>query len=151
MDILHKNYPDEDHIFVLDNATTHCKHADDALSAQKMPKFPSPSKPEQLAFDVDKTKLGEDGKPIYGPDGKQLKERVNMSDGRLPNGSPQSLYFPVNYANHELVGKFKGMANILEEHGFKNAKASRAECIGFKCKPDLPHGFIAFLMHTTRD
>ncbi|KIJ10549.1 hypothetical protein PAXINDRAFT_164241 [Paxillus involutus ATCC 200175] len=36
--ILQKHYPDEDHIFVFDNATTHLKRADDALSARNMPK-----------------------------------------------------------------------------------------------------------------
>jgi hypothetical protein len=38
MDILYKHYPDEDHVLMLDNATTHLKRADDALSARKMPK-----------------------------------------------------------------------------------------------------------------
>ncbi|OJA21652.1 hypothetical protein AZE42_13631, partial [Rhizopogon vesiculosus] len=38
MTILEKDYPDEDHIFVFDNATTHLKRADDALSARQMPK-----------------------------------------------------------------------------------------------------------------
>jgi hypothetical protein len=33
MDILEEHYPDEDHVLVFDNATTHLKRADDALSA----------------------------------------------------------------------------------------------------------------------
>jgi len=33
MDILENHFPDEDHILVFDNATTHLKRADDALSA----------------------------------------------------------------------------------------------------------------------
>jgi hypothetical protein len=41
MEILKKDYPDEDHVLVFDNATTHLKRADDALSARKMPKGPS--------------------------------------------------------------------------------------------------------------
>lgn len=39
MDILNCHYPDDDHTFVYDNATTHLKQANDALSARKMPKF----------------------------------------------------------------------------------------------------------------
>jgi hypothetical protein len=39
MDLLSKHYPDDDHVFVYDNTTTHLKQADDALSARKMPKF----------------------------------------------------------------------------------------------------------------
>ncbi|KAG2357831.1 hypothetical protein BDR07DRAFT_1490207 [Suillus spraguei] len=38
MTILEKDYPEDDHIFVFDNAMTHLKRADDALSAQSMPK-----------------------------------------------------------------------------------------------------------------
>jgi hypothetical protein len=37
-------WPDFDHIFIYDNATTHCKHADGSLSACCMPKFPSGSR-----------------------------------------------------------------------------------------------------------
>ena len=40
MDILEEYFPDEDHVMVFDNATTHLKRADTALSARKMPKFP---------------------------------------------------------------------------------------------------------------
>ncbi|KAG2367398.1 hypothetical protein BDR07DRAFT_1372976 [Suillus spraguei] len=41
MDILEKYYPHEDHILIFDNATTHLKHVDNALSAWKLPKGPS--------------------------------------------------------------------------------------------------------------
>jgi hypothetical protein len=37
MDILSKHFPDEEHILVFNNTTTHLKLADDALSAIKMP------------------------------------------------------------------------------------------------------------------
>ncbi|KIK12901.1 hypothetical protein PISMIDRAFT_32293, partial [Pisolithus microcarpus 441] len=43
MDILEKHFPGEDHIFIFDNATTHLKHAENALSACHMPKNPSKS------------------------------------------------------------------------------------------------------------
>ena len=38
MDILEKHYANESHVLVFDNATTHLKRADRALSAMKMPK-----------------------------------------------------------------------------------------------------------------
>src|SRR5882724_3961011 len=38
MDILQKDYQSENHIFIFDNATTHLKQADNALSTRKMPK-----------------------------------------------------------------------------------------------------------------
>ena len=34
--ILACDYPDQEHIFIFDNASTHLKHADDAISARKM-------------------------------------------------------------------------------------------------------------------
>lgn len=43
MEIIKKHYPDEDHVFIFDNVTTHIKHADGLLSALKMPKGPSES------------------------------------------------------------------------------------------------------------
>ena len=36
--IVKKYYPNDDHVFVFDNATTHAKHASTALSACHMPK-----------------------------------------------------------------------------------------------------------------
>src|SRR6266404_5765063 len=39
IDIIEKHYPDEDHVLLFDNATTHLKRADSAISARKMPKF----------------------------------------------------------------------------------------------------------------
>ena len=38
MDILEKNFQNEDHVLVFDNATTHQKRPDSALSARHMPK-----------------------------------------------------------------------------------------------------------------
>jgi hypothetical protein len=37
IDILERHYPDEDHVLVYDNATTHQKQADGALSTRYMP------------------------------------------------------------------------------------------------------------------
>jgi hypothetical protein len=63
MDILEKHFPNERHIFIFDNATTHLKRADDALSARQMPKFPM--KPGKLIFGVDRNVVDVYGKLIY--------------------------------------------------------------------------------------
>ncbi|KIK72884.1 hypothetical protein PAXRUDRAFT_21478 [Paxillus rubicundulus Ve08.2h10] len=49
-----------------------------------------------------------------------------MSDGCLPDGTPQSLYFP---DGHQHTGKFKGMAQILKEHGFANVDKLKAQVL----------------------
>jgi hypothetical protein len=54
----------------------------------------------------------DNGKPVYGPDGKFLKCKVKMIDVTFADGMPQSLYFD---ASHEQAGLFKRMAVILEE------------------------------------
>ncbi|KAG2130252.1 hypothetical protein DEU56DRAFT_914882 [Suillus clintonianus] len=97
MDILENNYPESDHVLVFDNASTHLKRADDALSAWKTPKG-------IREWGVETTLLGEDGKPVHGRDGKVLKTKVPMQDGRFADGRPQPLYFP---PGHEHVGKFQ--------------------------------------------
>ncbi|EIN05547.1 hypothetical protein PUNSTDRAFT_115955 [Punctularia strigosozonata HHB-11173 SS5] len=131
MDILDQFYPDEEHVFVYDNATTHLKRADDALSARRMPKFPT--RPDNPMFGVERAKLDTDGKPVYNTKtGKVVKEKVQMTDAQLPDGSPQCLYFP---DGHPRAGTFKGMAILLKERGFHDADNIRAECAQFRC-PD---------------
>ena len=39
LDILQVHYPNDDHILIFDNAATHLKRPDEALSARNMPKF----------------------------------------------------------------------------------------------------------------
>jgi hypothetical protein len=130
MDILQKHFPDEDHVLVFDNATTHLKRADGALSARRMPK--GISKPG-TNFGVEVSVLGDDGKPVYGRDGKIAKEKVQMSNGKFSDGSEQQFYFP---AGHEHQGLFKGMAIILEERGIQGIKGKKAQCgKNFVCKP----------------
>ncbi|KAF7372520.1 hypothetical protein MVEN_00113900 [Mycena venus] len=114
MDILSRDYPDEMHVFIFDNATTHTKRAGDALSARKMPKL-----------------IPKDGKNFLVP-GDIVKINVRMRDGTLPDGTPQPLYFP---ASHEHAGKFKGMAVILKERGLVREAKLNAQCKGFKCAP----------------
>ncbi|KAG2348635.1 hypothetical protein BDR05DRAFT_973668 [Suillus weaverae] len=98
MDILQKDYPDENHVLIFDNAMTHLKHANDALAARKMLKNPSQT------FGPSASVKDANGKPVLGPDGKQL-----------PNGDLQPLYFAQGHAK---AGWFKEMAQILVEHGY---------------------------------
>jgi len=42
MDLVSELYPNDEHVFVYDNATTHLKRPDNAPSACKMPKFTPP-------------------------------------------------------------------------------------------------------------
>ena len=130
MDILDRHFMHDRHILIFDNATTHLKRADDSLSARSMPKFPT--KPGNQPFGVERGVIGEDGKPVHGPNGKVLKEKIRMADGRFADGTVQPFYFP---EGHEHAGAFKGMAEILKERGFDGTDKLRASCPGFKCNP----------------
>jgi hypothetical protein len=107
---------------VYDNATTHLKWADGALSACKMPK--STSKPE-TNWMVEVNALDTNGKPIYTPDGKILKTKIQMHGAKFVNRTFQSLYFP---DGHEKAGLFKGMAVILQERRLIEESKLRAQC-----------------------
>ncbi|KAH9912823.1 uncharacterized protein B0H18DRAFT_889183 [Fomitopsis serialis] len=137
MDLARKLYPDEDHLFVLDNASTHLKRADDAISARRMPKGPSPARAGNERFGVDVKVNDQNGNLVYGPNGKPLKQCMKMSDVMFQDGTSQSLYYPDVYPQHpDLAGKFKGMAQILIER-YPGKEASirklKAQCEGFKC------------------
>ena len=119
-EILNKDYPDEDHVLIFDNAKTHAKRAEGSLSALRMPKGPSSN------FKVEVNDVGEDGKLRYSEDGKILKKKIPMSNGVF-NGQEQLFYWPVD-SDNGLAGHFKGMARILEERGFQNASNLRAQC-----------------------
>ncbi|KAI0037719.1 hypothetical protein FA95DRAFT_1506618 [Auriscalpium vulgare] len=130
MDILQSHFTFEHHRFIYDNATIHKKRADDALSARHMSK--KPTQDGKPFFGVMRSVTDESGKRVHGPDGKVLKEKIRMGDATLPNGLPQSLYFP---EGHPQAGVFKGMLEILVERGYPRAQITklRAECSKFKC------------------
>jgi hypothetical protein len=129
MEILKKCYPTEKHVLIFDNAATHRKRADDALSALKMPKGPSSNFfAETNAIDP------ETGETLYGIDGSILKNKVRMTNGAFHDGTEQDFYFPVG---HPKAGQFKGMVQILEERGY-NMQGKRAQC-GKKFS-DCPNG-----------
>ena len=125
MDILTEDYPDENHLLIFDNATTHFKCSEDALSTSKMPKF---TPPEGSNWGVEVTKQDEAGKIVFGPDGKPSKTKIPMADGWF-NVQRQSFYFE---EGHPQAGVFKGMAVILQEQGYANASSLWAQCKEFK-------------------
>lgn len=90
MDLLNKYQPDEDHVLVFDNMTTHTKRPKGSLSACYMPK--NTSNPDKN-WGIEVNQHDGNGKPIYGPNGKILKTKISMVNGWLPDGTPQSLYF----------------------------------------------------------
>jgi len=132
MAILQNFYPQYEHVFVYDNASTHLKRAPDALSTRRMPKnIPK----NGTNWGVETTKRNSfTGKVEYQPDGKPAKIKIRMADACFADGTPQSLYFP---EDHERAGTFKGMAVILQERGLGDMSKLRAECKDFKCAPGL--------------
>ena len=85
MEILRKHYPYDNHILVFDNATMHVKQADNALSAQHMPKNSIQS------WGVTVVVKSNGGAIMYHPDGKPQKTKVPMEPGRYANGELQPL------------------------------------------------------------
>jgi hypothetical protein len=89
MDILNKDYKDEDHVLVFYNTTTHLKCEEDTLSATQMPKF-TPTAGKNWGVEVDE--LDEDCNVVHGTDGKVLKMQVNMINAKFADGCPQCLH-----------------------------------------------------------
>ncbi|KAJ3896959.1 hypothetical protein F5879DRAFT_996902 [Lentinula edodes] len=116
----------KDHVFIFDNATTHLKRAEDALSARKMPKF---TPKEGMNWGVEVTMKASDGSIVYDEKGKPRKMKIRMCNGKFLDGRTQEFYFP---EGHPRDGIFKGMAQILRERGYTDAHALRAECPKFK-------------------
>jgi hypothetical protein len=129
IEILSKDYLDEDHVFVFDNVTTHLKQAEDALSARKMPKF-TPKLGTNWGVEV--TLKAADGSAVFDERGKPKKTRIQMGNGKFSDGSTQKFYYP---EGHEHASIFKGMAQILFEQGYTHASTLRAECPKFRCDP----------------
>jgi hypothetical protein len=129
MDILNRYYPHEEHVLVFNNATTHLKRADDALSARKMPKGTSKANKN---WGVEVTATAANESVLYDSGGKVVKVKVRMGDGKLPSGIAQPLYFPVG---HQHAGLFKGMSVLLEERGLTKESKLKAQCKDFKCAP----------------
>jgi hypothetical protein len=84
MDILDKGYPDEDHILIFNNATTHLKQEEDALSVRMMPKF---TPKFGWNWGVEVAKLDEDCNTVHGMDGKVLKTQIRMTNAKFADGT----------------------------------------------------------------
>ncbi|KAF8601302.1 hypothetical protein BDV93DRAFT_446005 [Ceratobasidium sp. AG-I] len=108
--IVKEQYPDEDHVFIFDNATIHTKVPDNTPIIAKMTLGPSA-----------KVK----GEAI-GPSGEKTK--IDMAPLLFPNGSPQYLYYPDNHLVQSLRGAFKGLAVLLQERGIPGANKLKLVC-----------------------
>ena len=131
MDILDARYPSHQHVFILDNARTHTKRAETALSARRMPKNPHPT------FGVHIAARGQDGKPILDESGQPQMEKRRIDNATFADGTSQLTYFPPDHP--KFPNFFKGMTQLLLERGVKNPEKLRAECPKFKCPPETPN------------
>jgi hypothetical protein len=93
-------------LFIFDNAPSHQKCADDALSSRKMLKYPSATW-------------------VHRKGGSRMRNTV------LPNGDTQSFYFKEDHPT--MPGWFKGMEQIIRERGLWRESGLLAQCEGFKC------------------
>ncbi|CCO31561.1 hypothetical protein RSOLAG1IB_10954 [Rhizoctonia solani AG-1 IB] len=123
MSIVKQQYPDEEHVFVFNNATIHTKLPESAPNVYKMTLGPS-----------QKVK-GEE----VGPSGETIG--IEYAPVTLPDGRIQQLYHPSNHLNTKLRGAFKGMALILEERAVPNARKLKLVCASTNtqqqgCLPD---------------
>ncbi|KEP45155.1 DDE family endonuclease [Rhizoctonia solani 123E] len=110
LSIVKEQYPNDEHVFVFDNATIHTKLPERAPNVSKMTLGPS-------------KKVG--GEEI-GPSGEKIK--VAYAPAVLPDGKIQQLYYPSNHPIEELRGTFKGLALILKERGVSNAQKLKLVC-----------------------
>ncbi|CUA66969.1 hypothetical protein RSOLAG22IIIB_02877 [Rhizoctonia solani] len=121
--IVQEAYPEYTHIFVYDNAPSHTKRPEDAISARAMPKGEVKIFPRPITV-----------KRSNGTTEKVTPPR--MEPGRLPDGTLQSFYLPDDHEDVNRRGSFKGMAQILRERGLYEAAEKKAECRGFN-QPDF--------------
>ncbi|QRV83688.1 DDE superfamily endonuclease [Ceratobasidium sp. AG-Ba] len=110
MAIVKKRYPNEDHVFIFDNAIIHTKLPENLPNVSKMTLGPS------------QTVGGEE----IGPSGEKIK--INFAPATLPDGTTQQLYHPSDHPVEKLRGAFKGMATILEERNVPNAQKLKLIC-----------------------
>ena len=94
---------------MFDNAPSHQRRADNALSARKMPKNPNEGWTHR-------------------------KDGPKMCNGTFgPNQICQEFYYPLNHPT--MPGWFKGMEQIIRERSLWPEKGILAQCPGFKCPP----------------
>ena len=95
-------------LWCFDNAPSHQKRANDALSVQKMPKNPNQGWTHR-------------------------KGGAWMQNATFADGQSQELYWDLNHPT--MPGWFKGMEQIICECGLLPNVRLLAQCKGFKCEP----------------
>ncbi|KAF7292205.1 hypothetical protein MIND_01247800 [Mycena indigotica] len=118
-------WPEYKHVFIYDNATTHRKRPEGALTAIGMPKGPSgqTQRNPQANF-LAEINLVENGKIVYDHDRKPMKTKIEYQGAKFADGTPQDLY----HRTGPMAGKFKGMQRLLEERGLPELANLRAQC-----------------------
>ncbi|KAJ7720466.1 hypothetical protein DFH07DRAFT_718782, partial [Mycena maculata] len=98
---VNERWPEYDHVFIYDNATTHRKRSAGALSARAMPKSISgtrkggkKSKNPDPNFLVPVNRRNTDNTLMYDDHGTLLKENIQMTGASFADGTVQELYFP---------------------------------------------------------
>lgn len=109
-------------MLIYDNATTHTKRPAGVPSASKMPMKPS----DKFYVEVSVTNPVT-GKLVYASDGKVLKEKVKMQNGKFADGTEQEFYYADTHEDPTLAGKFKGMRTILEERKI-DVRGKKCQC-----------------------
>ncbi|CUA68279.1 hypothetical protein RSOLAG22IIIB_13675 [Rhizoctonia solani] len=115
--IVKERYPDNEHVFVFDNATIHTKLPKSTPNVHKMTLGPSEMVKGQGT----------------GPSGEKMS--IDYAPVTLPDGTIQQLYHPSNHRNKKLRRLFKGMALILAERGVPNAQKLRLVCASTDAQP----------------
>ncbi|KDN35612.1 hypothetical protein RSAG8_11441, partial [Rhizoctonia solani AG-8 WAC10335] len=108
--IIKEQYPNEEHVFVFDNATIHTKLPERAPNVNKMTLSPSQK--------VKGEEIGLSGEKI----------QVNYTPAVLLGRIIQQLYHPSNHPIKECKGTLKGLALILKEQGISNALKLKLIC-----------------------
>ncbi|KAG9127252.1 hypothetical protein FRC07_015158, partial [Ceratobasidium sp. 392] len=122
LEIVKEKYPDEEHLFVFDDAPIHTRLPDDApLVALVTLKVSKKVKAETIS-----------------PEGEKIK--INMAPARFADGSPQELYYPMDYPKVLLRGQFKGLTTLLEERGVPNARKLKLRCPKDATRSGCPPG-----------
>lgn len=106
--LVQERFPDQTHVFVYDNAPSHMKRPAGAVSSVGMTKGPK----SDFVF--------------KSTDARGAEILVRMEDGRLPDGSRQSFYYPSDHPTYP--GYFKGMKAILIERGLQDLAQKNASC-----------------------
>jgi hypothetical protein len=110
-------------LFMFDNAPSHQKRATDAISATKMVKSAS----YFIFFNLFVLLISQDPKHhwVHHLGGPCMRDGINPLTGMW-----QSFYFPDNYLHY--LGWFKGMEQIIHEHGLWPNAGLTVECTGLK-------------------